>query len=253
MSQFDPFVRYYDLDYDDFDDDLLLYQGYAQQLGGPILELMCGTGRVALPLAEAGFDVVGVDISGSMLDRARSKLAERRLSGKLELIQADVRRLSLERTFDLAIIAINSFMHLETAEDQLATLQALTRHLNPGGAVIVDLFNPVGEELHAAPGALVLDRSFHMPESGNLVQKFVARRAAMARQTIDVTFCYDETDAAGLVRRLSLPFTMRWLYRYEGEHLLARAGLQVEGVYGSYDLDDYDDHAERMILIGAKP
>jgi len=88
--------------------------------------------------------------------------------------------------------------------------------------------------------------------SGTLVQKFVAQQANLAEQTSYVTFIYDEIGPTGTVRRSALPFTMRWLYRYELEHLLARAGFVLEAVYGSYDLDEYDSASDLLLAVARK-
>jgi hypothetical protein len=80
----------------------------------------------------------------------------------------------------------------------------------------------------------------------------VAQQADLATQTSRVTFIYDELLAEGQVRRRALPFTMRWLYRYELEHLLARAGFALEALYGSYELEDYSGASERMLAVARK-
>ena len=64
MADFDSFARFYDLDYDSFQDDVAFYLGLAEHTGGPLLELGCGTGRLLIPLARAGFEITGVDLSG---------------------------------------------------------------------------------------------------------------------------------------------------------------------------------------------
>jgi hypothetical protein len=123
--------------------------------------------------------------------------------------------------------------------------------LASGGLLALDLFNPDPRALAEQNGAVVLDREF-MLEDGTSVQKFVAQHADMATQTNRVTFIYDELQADGLVRRTTLPFTMRWLYRYELEHLLARAGFTLEAVYGSYDLDEYSGGGELMLTVARR-
>ena len=80
----------------------------------------------------------------------------------------------------------------------------------------------------------------------------MAQQADLAEQTSYVTFIYDEIDAEGRVRRSTLPFSMRWLYRYELEHLLARAGFALDGLYGSYELDDYSAESELLLAVARK-
>ncbi|GIV95606.1 MAG: type 12 methyltransferase [Herpetosiphonaceae bacterium] len=253
MSFFDPFARYYDVDHQSFEDDLLFYQELARRTGGPILELMCGTGRLAIPLASAGYRVVGLDNAPAMLEQARRNIAEARLGRRITLVEADVRSFSLERSFPLAIVGINSFMHLTTVDDQLAALGCITQHLEPGGLLVLDLLNPLAEDLDSLDGSVVLDRMFKLPDNGKLVQKFVARRADVASQIIEVHMFYDEIEPDGSIRRHApAAFAMRWLYRYEVEHMLARTGLEIEGLYGSYDLDDYQAGSDRLIVIGRK-
>jgi SAM-dependent methyltransferase len=251
MSQFDAFADYYDADYGAMADDLSFYRELARRAGGRVLEVMCGSGRLLVPLAQAGLRLAGVDISGAMLALAREQLQAADVLERVELLEADVRSRVPQGPFGLAIVAVNSFMHLATAADQLAVLEHLHAALAPGGLLAIDLFNPDPRLLSEQNGGVVLDKTF-MLESGALVQKFVAQQSNLAEQTSYITFIYDEIDPAGWVRRSALPFTMRWLYRYELEHLLARAGFALEAVYGSYDLDEYNSASDLMLAVARK-
>jgi SAM-dependent methyltransferase len=251
MSQFDAFARYYDADYGAVDDDLPFYYQLAQRTGGPVLEVMCGSGRLLLPLARTGLHLAGLDVSGAMLGLARERLVAAELSERVQLYEADIREHTPSGSFGLAIVAINSFMHLADTADQLAALEHIHAALRPGGLLAIDLFNPEPRVLSEQHDVLVLDKTFTLAD-GTRVQKFVAQHVDMAAQTSHVTFIYDEIDAEGQVRRSTLPFSMRWLYRYEMEHLLARAGFALDGVYGSYDLDDYSAESELLLLVARK-
>lgn len=248
MNTYDPFARYYDADFRDYTEDIPFFREMARRAGGPILELMCGTGRVLLPLAEVGHPITGVDISPAMLAIARHNLAEAGLAANI--IQGDVRDVDLPaRTFDLAFVAVNSFMHLESVRDQLAALGTARKALARRGTLVIDLFNPDPVEIAREDNRLVLDRSYQL--DGRHVQKFVAIDSDAASQTSHVTYLYDETDEAGQVTRRTMRFVMRWFYRYEIEHLLARAGFSLRAVYGSYDLDEYLTSSPRMIVVAA--
>ena len=251
MSSFDAFARYYDADYGAIADDALFYRELARRCGGPILEPMCGSGRLLVPLAQAGYRLTGVDISARMLALARDRLADTGQLDQVDLIEADVRDMAPAGPFALAIVALNSFMHLTTVEDQFAALGRIREALRPGGLLALDLLNPDLRALAGYAGELVLDKTFTLAD-GTRVQKFVAQHADTSAQLNQVTFIYDELDAEGLVRRAALPFRMRWLYRYELEHLLARAGFALESVYGSYDLDEYRGESELMLVIARK-
>ena len=251
MSQFDAFARFYDADYGAVDEDLPFYRELAQRTGGPVLEVMCGSGRLLLPLARAGLRLAGVDVSSAMLSLARERLTAANLGQRVQLHEADIRERAPVGPFGLAIVAINSFMHLADTDDQLAALGHIHAALRPGGLLAIDLFNPDPRALAEHHGGLALDKSFTLAD-GTRVQKFVAQHVDLAAQTSHVTFIYDEIDAEGQVRRSTLPFTMRWLYRYELEHLLARAGFALDGVYGSYELDDYSTESELLLVVARK-
>src|SRR5438874_13780015 len=119
MTEFDRHARYYDLEHEDYQDDLPMYAGFAAATGGkPVLELACGTGRCQLPLAGAGHLVTGLDISPAMLHLARQKVDAAGLADRVRLVQGDMREFDLGHRFGLAFIALNSLMHLETREEQ---------------------------------------------------------------------------------------------------------------------------------------
>lgn len=251
MSEFDAFARFYDADYGSFLDDLPFYRALARRTGGPAIELMCGSGRLLAPLAKEGVAITGIDISPELLTTARRKLEALGLGKKVTLEIGDVRQPLPGGPYNLAFVAINSFMHLGSSDDQLAALASVAQALDTGGVLALDLFNPDPRELLRQNGELVLDKRFVM-EDGTPVQKFVAQSVDMAEQISHVTFIYDEL-VDGFVRRTTLPFDMRWLYRFELEHLLARCGLELEALYGSYELDDYDQSSPLMLAVAVKP
>ncbi|MFQ3664027.1 MAG: class I SAM-dependent methyltransferase [Chloroflexaceae bacterium] len=250
MNAYDILAHYYDADLRDYHEDLPFLREMARRADGPLLELMCGTGRLLLPLAEAGFTITGVDSSPAMLAVARAHVEEAGLHDRVTLIQGDVRDVALPaETFSLAFVAVNSFMHLATVRDQLACLTNVRRALQRQGLLIIDLFNPNPAEILREDNRLVLEREYRL--NGRQVQKFVAIDSDAATQISRVTFLYDETDADGHVTRRTSRFVLRWFYRYEIEHLLARAGFMTRAVYGSYDLAQYDSDSARLIVIAS--
>lgn len=111
---------------------------------GNILEIGVGTGRVAIPLARAGFNVVGLDLEKAMLEVAREKTSRlpQRIQDKLDFIQGDARSIDLDETFDLITIPLNTFCHFVTQEDQVKVLKNLKKHLDPeNGVMAIDTFN----------------------------------------------------------------------------------------------------------------
>jgi SAM-dependent methyltransferase len=253
MDQFDLYARFYDLDLGGFDADLLMVQQFSARCGSPVLELACGTGRVLLPLARQGYQVSGVDISPAMLEVARHKVAAEGLADRVTLVEGDMRDFALDGRFNLAFVAVNSFMHLLTTDDQLAALACIRRHLNPGGLLLVDLFNPDLGSLLDAQGQVLMDKTMTDPETGHRLVRFHTRTVDLGQQTQHVTYIVDEMDDDGQVRRTLFPFSMRYLFRYELELLLRHAGFTVEAVYGSYDLDGFSGDSDRMIAVARNP
>jgi SAM-dependent methyltransferase len=250
MSFYDQFAAYYDADFADYTEDLLFYREMARRSGGPILELMCGSGRLLLPLAQEGLDLTGVDHSATMLDRARTRLQAARPAANVTLLQADVRDADLPAGhFALALVAVNSFMHLASVPDQLAALTVTRRALRRKGSLIIDLYNPDPTRLLNEDNRLALEHTFEI--EGRQVQKLVAVDSDPASQLSYVTYLYDETDSDGRLSRRQVQFTMRWFHRYELEHLLARAGFAIQQLYGSYDLDAYSAASSRLIAVAS--
>jgi ubiquinone/menaquinone biosynthesis C-methylase UbiE len=249
MEDFDIIAHYYDLFYLDFAEDVPMYLGFAERCGSPLLELACGTGRVLLSLARAGYEITGLDVSPAMLDVARAKVEAERLSGRARLVQSDMRDFSLGRQYNLAYVPLNSFMHLVTPEDHLAALSCIRRHLAPDGLLIIDMFNPDQDILLSGDGRVTLEKTLTDPHTGVTVQWFHSRRVDTARQIQEVTFIIDEIGPDGAVRRVLFPFTMRYFFRPEKALLLEKAGFVVENVYGSYDLDPFGPDSEKMIFV----
>ncbi|MEJ2209176.1 MAG: class I SAM-dependent methyltransferase [Anaerolineae bacterium] len=253
IDPFAGYARFYDLDYAGVDDDVFMIRQFAARCGPPILELACGTGRVLLPLAREGYHVVGVDVSPAMLAAAQKKVAREGLEERVTLVEQDMRDLDLDRRFALALVALNSFCHLLDTDAQLATLDGVRRHLEPGGLLIVDLFNPDLARLLAMEGQVVLDKVMTEPDSGRRIMKLSSQSADLAQQIIHVTLLVDEVDGSGDVQRTIFPFDMRYLFRFELELLLRHAGFELEALYGSYELDEFQADSERLIAVARRP
>ena len=124
--------------------DVAFFVEMAQAAGGPVLEIGCGTGRVLIPTARAGSEIVGLDLSPSMLAVCRSNLAQEpaETQARVRLVEGDMRDFDLDQQFALATLPFRPFQHLTTIEDQIACLTTIHRHLAPGGRLVLDLFNP---------------------------------------------------------------------------------------------------------------
>jgi SAM-dependent methyltransferase len=249
------FARYYDLEYRYFAEDIDFYVQYASAMDPdralPLLELGCGTGRVALPLAEAGYQVVGIDRSQGMLDVAARHVASGRLGDKITLVHADMRRLAgvPPGPYGLAFCAINTFAYLTSTADQLAMLDAVWPLIVEHGILILDLTPPMPHLLPPSEGEVIHQGSYLDSESGETVHKFVSGIAAPATQTHRVAIFYDSEATDGTITRLTQALNFRWTARYEAELLLKQSGYRLERVYGGYELQEFADGSERMIFV----
>lgn len=148
------------------------YVGTARERGGRVLDLACGSGRLTIPLARAGLQVVGGDMSPEMLARARRHAEAQAVS--LDLVQLDMRDFDLEgRTFDTIIVAMNSILHLHSLDDFNGFFRSVGRHLSPQGRLVFDAFLPdiamlnsdpdqrqlIGTVVHDALGAITVEET----------------------------------------------------------------------------------------------
>ncbi len=216
-------------------DDVPFYLELAGETGGPVLEVGCGTGRVVWPLAAAGFEVVGLDLSPPMLRRA---LAKRSLHPDADatFVEGNMADFDLGQEFGLIFLAFRSFQMLHTPEDQRRALACFRRHLAPGGLLVIDVFDPMLEFL--VPGAVIENTgTFVHPDRGTRVTfEATDRTLDHVRQVFTETWVFREFDADGNeVRTEAEELTMRWGFRYEMHHLFELAGFQVEAEYSDYD------------------
>ena len=231
-----PVAGIYDLAYGDYEDDIDFYENLAGAVEGPLLELGVGTARVALPLAQAGNEVVGLDSSPAMLAIARQKLAASNRKVKLELVEGDMTAFDLKRRFGMVFVAADTFQHLLTTEQQLACIKCASLHLEPGGLFAISVRSPASVEWQdgGMPTPLLLDWT-RTEANGDLVMKFVTGEADAARMVRKQTYIYDRV-SGGSVHRDVFVAELRYSTQAEIELLLQQAGLRVTHVYGDYDL-----------------
>jgi SAM-dependent methyltransferase len=236
--------------------DVDFFVELARQSGGPVLEIGSGTGRVLIPTARAGIEIVGLDSSASMLDVCRDKLAHepQEVRERVQLVEGDMRRFDLGREFRLVTIPFRPFQHLISVDDQLACLATIRQHLAAEGTMVLDLFNPslphlvddrFLEEFNREP-------AFTMPDGRKVLRRHHILGRDFFNQTQEVELIYRVTYPDGREERLVSRFTMRYLFRYEAEHLLIRSGFEVDHVYADYDKSPYGSKYPGELIIVAK-
>jgi SAM-dependent methyltransferase len=222
----------------------------AHGAGLPVLELACGTGRVAIPIAREGVRVVGLDVTPAMLDRAREKSAN---FANVCWVEGDMRSFALEDRFGLVYIPARSFQHLLTVEDQLSCLRCIHQHLAPGGRLAIDIFNPdivaIAQWMTSKRGGL----QSHVRQREGAV-RWETRAYKTARQEVDTTFI-DEvlSDEGAVMSRIYRDLKLRYTFRYEMEHLLLRSGFEIEALFGDCFGSAFEDMSPEMIWVARRP
>ena len=216
-------------------DDAGFFVDMARTTGGPVLELACGTGRVAWQIAESGFEVVGLDLSPAMLRRAEAKRPDHP-GASPRFVEGDMAAFDLGQTFNLIVVTFRSFQMLLTTEAQRAALACMHRHLATDGRLVIDVFDPRLEFL--VPGVQIENTGrYRHPERATPVEYSVEdRRVDPVRQVFAETWHFREMDVTGAtVREEQERLQMRWAYRYEMRHLFVLSGFVVEAEYSAFD------------------
>lgn len=236
----------YDAEYDVLraaSGDRDFYAGLAAETAGPVLELGCGTGRVLLPIARTGVECVGLDLSPAMLEVLRDKEPP----ANLTLVRASMTEFDLGAgRFRLIFSAFRPLQHLCTVEEQLKTLACVRRHLATGGLFAFDMFAPRLERIALAEETECEDVEV---ELGPLtLRRYATVWRNHVTQVSRVCFRHEYLRGEQKIGEEVSVIHMRWFYRYEVEHLLARAGFEVVALYGGFDKRPYDAKGE-MIFV----
>src|SRR6266705_3334141 len=232
--------------------DIAFYRDATRELGDPVLELGCGTGRITMALAEAGKRITGLDLSERMLERAVTKRAVLPVEARerVHLVQGDMARFDLGETFRLVIIPFRPFQHLLEVRQQTDCLDCVQKHLAPGGRLILDVFQTDAERMHDPVHMremLVTEYRKDERRQVRVSEQVAAFHRAEQRNDVEMIFSIRHRD--GRQERLVFAWPLRYFFRYEVEHLLARCGFKVMALYGDFDRSPIRDDSPEMIFV----
>ena len=233
--------------------DIGFYVACAGEVRGKVLELGCGTGRILIPTAAAGHTIVGLDLSPDMLARCREKLRAQPpdVQARARLVEGAMTAFDLGEKFSLVTVPFRGFQHLLAVENQLASLECVHRHLTTHGRLIFDIFHPKLAMLHDP--AFTEERE-EFPEvalpDGRRFRR-ASRISAFRRtdQINEVQIITYVRHPDGRQERLVDAFPIRYFFRYEAEHLLARAGFRLLALYGDFDRSPLRDDSPEMVFV----
>jgi len=235
--------RHYDRLNADVVDDIPCYRRLAGDTPMAILELACGTGRIAIPLARDGHAVTGVDVSASMLRYARDKA--RAAGVHVRWILADGRALALRARFGLILLPFNSLAHFHDAESIGACLSTARCHLAPDGRFVVDMFNPRFDYLMRRPEDRHFVARYEDPDSGQPVLVTETSTYDRASQIIHNRWHFRVGDGAEEV----VPLNMRVFFPQELDAMLRCADFVIEAKYGDYGWTPFSSAAEKQLIV----
>ena len=251
----DPYavmVDFYDHWAEHMTDDVPFYVEEATRATGPVVELAAGSGRVTIPIAQAGQSVIAVDTSAAMLTECERRAAAAGVADRIDVVRGDMRTWVADRRVSLVMIPFRSFLHLLTTEDQLAALASANGSLLPGGRLIMNMFVPDPRVIAANDGQRRLQSDF-VDERGRRCELWATTTYSGADQLATVRAVMEVYESGTLLDTVDCELRLRMVYRYEMEHLLARAGFEIEAAYGGFDRRPLDAASTEMIWIARKP
>jgi SAM-dependent methyltransferase len=196
---------------------------------GAALELGIGTGRIALPLAERGVTVHGIDLSEAMVAKLRAKPGGERI----EIAIGDFATTRVEGTFSLAYLVFNTIGNLTTQDAQVACFENVAAHLGPGGCFVIEVGLPAGKPL----------RVFDLSDTHVGVDEFDAATQRLVSHHF--------TLVDGRWERLSIPF--RSVSPAELDLMARLAGMRLRERWGGWDRAPFTSVSQKHVSIWEKP
>jgi SAM-dependent methyltransferase len=248
-------VRFYDLAVPNWPGEIDFYRAMAvdaKAQSGQILEIGCGTGRVALQLAQSGVDILGMDLSPAMLAVARQKSPG---IPNISWVEGDMQAFDFGKLFDLIIVPGHSFQFMLTVADQVSCLDCIRRHLAPGGKLVIHLCHNdlswLGDLIGNQGSKFELVGEYHPDSTGEIVRKWTAWSYAPKTQTASAVTAWEilGEDGAVIERKEAAKKHLHCVFRFEMEHLLARTGFVVEACYGDFFRQEFEDTSSDMIWV----
>ncbi|MCM3782677.1 class I SAM-dependent methyltransferase [Neobacillus mesonae] len=239
----------YDVENDGYDHDFAFIEKWASLMGGTIIDLACGTGRTAIPLAEKGYPIIGVDLHEGMLERARIKAEEEHSDIRFE--QQNCENLELDVKSSMVYMVGNSFQHFLSNEAQDRLLNSVSTHLKDGGVFIFNTRFPNEEEL-LAPDVEEFWRSY-TNQDGKQVDIYTRSKYDALTQIQEYDIIRTTKHSDGTVEHETrTKISLRYTYPMEMERLLARHGFRVIELYGDWEENPPTESKPELIYVCQK-
>ena len=224
--------------------DISFFLKESRKVKGKVLELMSGTGRVSIPLIEAGIPLTCVDYSPDMLKIFRKKLGEKNLAAPV--FEMDVCKLDLQKSYDLIFIPFHSFAEILSPTVQMTALKAIHKHLTPNGRFICTLHNPPVRRQH-------VDGRLHLfcrhPHDDGTIMLWGIENADPDTGLVDLSEFIELYDAAGTMqtrRHVSARYMLHEKNAFQW--LIEKAGFKLAALYGDYEYAEFDEQTSPFMI-----
>ncbi len=227
--------------------DIPFYVEEARRAAGPVLELACGTGRLAIPIAQSGVEIVGLDQSPSMLAHLRTKAKEAGV--EIPLVEADCRAFDLGRKFALIFIGFNSMQHLHDLASLAALFANVRRHLAPGGKFVFDVFNP-SIAILTRDAERSREREYEDPDAGGRITMDQTLVYDDATQVSHVRWFFSRNSPNGDERDFRIEdLRLRCFFPQELDLLVRSQGFEIEAKCGNFERKPFASGDQKQVVV----
>lgn len=248
---YNSLAKFYDWRLSDSNEEIPFYTDLAIEYGSPVLELGCGTGRITFPIAEAGIEVVGLDLSADMLDIARQKLSRipPEAQSQVQLIEGNMADFASETQFSLVILPNNQFRELLTTADQKSCLCCAFQHMKRGGSIVIEIANPFRSIRRWRVGEVFHRKVAYCQKTGTIVECIFGTKAVnLMEQWIEQETIYIEHLMNGsTIRHVGL-CRSHVIFPGELDLLLETSGFRVVEKWGGYNRSSLKDDSPSLIV-----
>jgi SAM-dependent methyltransferase len=242
MKYYNDFAELYDEISMGLEGELEFYLKETRKTKGKALEVACGTGRILLPLLEAGVDIEGFDLSIKMLEVLKKKAKKKNLKPKVWI--ADMRNFKCKKKYDMIIIPYRAFNHAESSEDQIKTLKNFKKHLKKGGRLILNFFYPDFNYMSRMNGKASKKRKVMIKQKQYIMSE--TPRYSPVEQLLRVDWILEDEKRK---KKKILKIHLCYIYKKEFELLLLLAGFSKWKVYGGFKKQKLKNEKQEMVWI----
>lgn len=233
-------------------EDILFYEHYIQK-GSRILDVGCGTGRVALALAHLPIEIIGIDYSQAMLDIFREKVEGKEFTAKIEFQLANMVQFDLNQKFNLVIFPFRVFQALTSIKDKIKCLQTTKNHLAENGRIIINAFDPNFEILNDNKNKRSLDYEYFDPNLLSTVQRYSEIEwVDFERQILRTKYEFEATNLEGELSQFHEHIELGFMTKQQMDELFLENNLEIEKLYNWWDFSPYQEGVKRELIYVLK-